>query len=45
MISFIFWLGGLIEKPTLVPKPGPKSGLEPAVPAAGGPPLEPVPEG
>jgi cytochrome bd ubiquinol oxidase subunit I len=43
MISFIFWLGGLVEKPALVPKPGPKPGLEPAVASAGGPELSPAP--
>jgi cytochrome bd ubiquinol oxidase subunit I len=42
MISFIFWLGGLVEKPALVPKPGPKPGIEPAVASAGGPELSPV---
>jgi cytochrome bd ubiquinol oxidase subunit I len=46
MISFIFWLGGLIEKPTLVPRPSPApdrpTRLEPAVPAAGGPRLSPT---
>ncbi|HUG39770.1 MAG TPA: cytochrome ubiquinol oxidase subunit I [Longimicrobiales bacterium] len=38
MLAFIFWLGGLVEKPALVPKPDRVPGRDP-VPAVGG--LEP----
>ncbi|MBW3661371.1 MAG: cytochrome ubiquinol oxidase subunit I [Gemmatimonadetes bacterium] len=40
LLAFIFWLGGLVEKPTLVATPA-RTELEPAVPSAGGPRLEP----
>jgi cytochrome bd ubiquinol oxidase subunit I len=38
MISFIFWLGGLVEKPQLVPRPGapPAPGMTAQPVAAGG---------
>jgi cytochrome bd-type quinol oxidase subunit 1 len=43
MIAFIFWLGGLVEKPALVPKRAAEPATEPIAPPAGAPRLSPEP--